>query len=140
MKDFMKKFLLCLTLAVSVCGFSACGNDDDNDGVGNAENLYGYWTLVKEVWYEDGEVDFDIYQPGETILCFKEDGTGYMREEVWSEDFEYMLSGNQLTILLVDDEEFFRTKVSSLSATELVLVSEGYDGEYYKYEDYYVRY
>lgn len=129
MKNLMKKFFLFLTLAVAACGFAACSDDDDNGGVGNADNLIGRWTLVKEVWtYDGGEKEVDVYEPGEEgFLFFDEDGTGYDRSDSWTDYFEYMLSGNQLTIYYEDDEEFVHAIISSLSASKLVMIVDDSD-------------
>ncbi len=141
----MKKLFYFAFMAMLCCGFAACSDDDDNGGVGNAEDLYGRWTLVKEVWNEDGEQGVDVYEPGELVVYFDENGTGYEREiygsQSWTYYFVYELSGNTLFIHFEDDEEGGRMKISSLSDSKLVLIEEGRDEEgYYKYETHYVRY
>lgn len=140
----MKKLLYFAFAAMLCCGFTACSDDDDNEGGGNIDNLIGKWTLVKDVWVEDGESGVDEYEPGEDVLCFREDGTGYAGESVWTVDFDYTVSGNKLRIELDEyDPEPWIATIKSLSAEQLVLVEEGYDEEddySYKYESYYVRY
>ncbi len=145
MKDLMKRFFLFLTLAVTACGFVACSDDDDNVGADKTENLYGRWTLVKEVWFEDGEQGVDVYQPGEYILFLDEDGTGYEQENengyTWTWPFTYMVSGK--TLQCYDDGDYWQRKIASLSSTTLILIESEVDKDgYYKYnyEQHYTRY
>lgn len=141
----MKKLFYFAFMAMLCCGFAACSDDDDNGGVGNAEDLYGRWTLVKEVWTDEDGRGVDVYEPGELVYYFDENGTGYEREsygsQSWTYYFVYELSGNTLFVHFEDDEEGGRMKISSLSDSKLVLIEEGRDEEgYYKYETHYVRY
>lgn len=139
----MKKLLYFAFAAMLCCGFTAC-SDDDNGGVGNADNLIGRWTLVKEVWEEAGEHGVDVEEPGEWVICFKEDGTGYDQEnyggQSWTYYFAYEISGNQL-IFYYEDGDVGSVKISSLTANQLVFYEEGRDEDgYYKYEEYFTRY
>ena len=141
----MKKLFYFDFMAMLCCGFVACSDDDDNGGVGNAEDLYGRWTLVKAVWNEDGEQGVDVCEPGEVVFYFDENGTGYEQEnygsQSWTDYFVYELSGNTLFIHFEDDEESNRVKILSLSADKLVICDEGRDEDgYYKYEEHFVRY
>lgn len=143
----MKKLLYFAFAAMLCCGFTACSDDDDNEGGDNIDNLIGKWTLVKEVWVEDGESGVDEYEPGEEIVIFDEDGTGYDQEtyegETWTSHFEYELIDNILRIFYEDEWEHYDLKIKSLTAKQLVFCEEGYDEEddySYRYESYYVRY
>jgi hypothetical protein len=142
----MKKLFYFAFMAMLCCGFTACGGDD-NEGVGDVDNLIGKWTLVKDVWSEDGERGVDTYDRGELVICFYEDGTGYeqMNSEgqSWTCDFDYAVSGNKLRIVYEGDPEPFVMTITTLNANQLVLLDEGYDEDddfSYKYESYYVRY
>lgn len=123
----MKKLFYFAFMAMLCCGFVACSDDDDKGGVGNAEDLYGRWTLVKEVWTDEDGREVDVYEPGESIIFFDEDGTGYDREGSWTEYFEYTLSGNKLSIYYYDDDELVHAIISSLSATNLVIIVDDSD-------------
>lgn len=143
----MKKLLYFAFAAMLCCGFTACSDDDDNEGGGNIDNLIGKWTLVKTVWVEDGESGVDEYEPGEEIVIFDEDGTGYDQAtyegETWTSHFEYELIDNILRVFYEDEWEHYDVKIKSLTAKQLVFCEEGYDeedGYSYKYESYYVRY
>lgn len=143
----MKKLFYFAFAAMLCCGFTACGGDDDNEGGDNIDNLIGKWTLVKEVWVEDSESGVDEYEPGEDVLCFREDGTGYEQQtyggEKWTDQFEYEKIGNILRVFYEDEWEHFDVHIKSLTAKQLVFCEEGYDeedGYSYKYESYFVRY
>ncbi|MBR4052369.1 MAG: lipocalin family protein [Alistipes sp.] len=143
----MKKLFYFAFAAMLCCGFTACSDDDDNEGGGNIDNLIGKWTLVKDVWVEDGESGVDEYEPDEYIIYFGEDGVGFSLEtyddQGWMYAFDYSLSGNKLRVVYTDDPEPWIATIKSLSAEQLVLIEEGYDEEddySYRYESYYMRY
>ena len=143
----MKKLLYFAFAAMLCCGFTACSGDDDNEGVGDVDNLIGKWTMVKDVWSEDGERGVDTYDRGELVICFYEDGTGYLQMnyegQSWTSDFDYAVSGNKLRIVYEGDPEPEITTIMTLNANQLVLLDEGYDEDddfSYRYEGHFERY
>lgn len=142
----MKKFFYFAFMTMLCCGLTACGGDD-NEGVVDADDLIGKWTLIKEVWVEDGERGVDLNDPGDAILCFYEDGTGYDQEnfgsESWIDYFNYTISGNKLRIVYEGDPEPEIATIMTLNANQLVLLDEGYDEDddfSYRYEGHFERY
>ena len=138
----MKKFFYFAFAALLCCGFTACEKDDDNGGI-DIKNLYGQWTTVKAVWTEYGESGVETFAPGEYIMCFNEDGTGYEQfvEDAWTYGFNYTVSGDKLRVRYEDDPELFIVTIKLLDSEQFVFCEEGTDEDgYYKYESYLVRY
>lgn len=139
----MKKLFYFAFMAMLCCGFTACGNDDG--GVGDTNLLYGRWTCVQEVEVEEGEWYVENLTPGEFILNFDKDGTGYLVESEYGYDyteiFRYKLLGNLLTLYYTGETQGESWKVTKLTNSELVLLSEGQDEYgYWKEEWTFVRY
>lgn len=124
----MKKFFYFAFAALLCCTMTACGDDDG--GVGNPSDIIGEWSIVKEVYVEDGETDIDDeYAYGEYVWGFNEDGTGYIKEDGYVyENFTYRVSGN--TLFMSEYGYEGSAVIKQLTASSLVLYEEEYDEEY----------
>ena len=85
--------MLALTFAL---GFTACGDDDDDDTPSDSQSIVGKWKCTHDAY---GDLWDDPY-----YIIFKSDGTGYEYfedEDVWR--FEYVATSTKLTLYYDDD-------------------------------------
>lgn len=95
------KYLAFLMLALTFAlGFTACGDDDDDDTPSDSQSIVGKWKCTHDAY---GDL-FD----GPYYIIFKSDGTGYDYfdggEEggrIWR--FEYVATSTVLTLYYEDD-------------------------------------
>lgn len=119
-------------IAICLC-FTACSNDDDNDGGdSDTSSLIGTWA------YEDEEGDYYIE------ITFKKNGTFIYNEYdyYWDEEHEdrgsYSVKGDKLTIKYDDDDDVI-TGTFSVTSKKLTFKykdgDETYTEVYYRVDD-----
>lgn len=113
----MKKLFYFAFAALLCCGMSACSDDDE---VGSLSDLLGSWTLLKEVYIENGVEDVDAeYAYGECVWTFNEDGSYVVVEDGYTVRATYQMSGNSLKVS--EDGYTMAVQILQLTASDLVL-------------------
>ena len=144
---FLRKLLLISLVAMTFgIGFSACGDDDDNDKeeAVNSTLIVGSWKLTGyEGWSKtNGELDWESNSVSDSEIFsmkFNSDKSGEM--ELYQgliKDYEYVLNGSELVIYdSYDGHDSYDTyKVSLLTETTLVLEYYSAPTEHNPYEVY----
>lgn len=135
MRNF--KFLSLLMFVVLSVGFTACGDDDDDEI--SADNLVGTWELYWSAGYEkyNGEEDrWDeaVDESDKFRMTFNSDGTGVEDDD--NQSFNWKLDGKKLTI--TGGGESQTVTLVKMSSSELVVESseKGTDnGKPYEFYD-----
>ncbi len=136
----MKKltYLILILFAVG-CFTTSCEKESES---GFDTKIIGTWGLYKEF---DSEEGWWNYEEGEDLIVveFTKNGTGTYYEycphydETLTEPLKWNISGNQITVHLLDDEEITTSEIVTLTDEELVL--EFSDDEDYTEISYYVK-
>jgi len=117
----MKKFLYLLAVVFCISIVSC-----EKDGVGSKKQLVGTWQGVMAIDEEYGETDYA--EPGEYILCFKSNGSGYQQTYDKIEyNFKWTLKGTQLHLSGLEP-----VTVKKLTNKELVISSADGFTQYYE--------
>lgn len=101
-------------------GFTACGDDDDDDGV-SADKLVGTWELYWNAGYqksngEEDRWDEAVTEADKEKITFKADGTGVNDD---NESCTWKLDGKKLTITSGGESE--TVTLLKLNSAELIV-------------------